>query len=812
MLKNGVPSTGTTDLRPTTLSPVRADGNHLTRDGVPFRVKGVTYGGFRRRLDGAPFPQTARIARDLEGIRALGLNTVRTYTLPPIDFLDLAEANGLQVLVGLDYPDWRMLDDVGRRAQRQVLAAGRRAVAEALERCVGRIGVLGLSVGNEVPADLVRLHGVRSVQDVLSQLVADVHAGDPRLLATYTTYPTTEFLQVDGQDLSTANVFLERPDDLRHYLRHLQVVSAGLPLVITELGLASQLHGQTAQAESLRAQLRVLDEVGCAGATVFSWTDEWSVADESVEGWGFGLTDAERRPKPAAAAVGEWANRDLRALREQWPAISVVVCAYNEGRRIEECLQSLSRVDYPDLEVIVCDDGSTDDTGHIARRHPVRVLRLEHAGLSAARNAGIALARGDVVAFLDADAYCHSEWPYHLALSLADDGVAATGGPNLPVPGAPFVERAVALSPGSPVEVLVTDDRAEHVPGCNMAYVRSALLEVGCFEPAYTTAGDDVDVCWKLLDRGRSIAFSAAAQVYHHRRADVRGYLRQQRGYGRAERMLCRHHPHRFNRLGQARWNGVIYGGTSLLPRLLRPVVYHGRQGSAPFQKVVRQPAAAAIAWAGVLLPLTVPVAVLALVLALATGWGWVLAAAAVGVIPAYAAAVLASVSPPRGEPMPWRLRLLVALLHVLQPFARTWGRLSRTPLPPVAAQHEEWTGSREDWLRTLHRYLAARRCAVRVAAPHRMWDLELRVGLLLTCRLRTAVRWRWIPMWRTTWAPTPLATVAAAGAAVALTSAPSIGLVVIAVLAALGGVEAVALQRLSTSAIRRTTAGVGSR
>ncbi len=136
------------------------------------------------------------------------------------------------------------------------------------------------------------------------------------------------------------------------------------------------------------------------------------------------------------------------------------------------------------------------------------------------------------------DQYVYGKKGHALGFRFSmDQNVAATGGPNLPSIEAGFVERAVARSPGSPAEVLIAADRAEHVPGCNMAFNTEALKAIGGFDAAYTAAGDDVDVCWKLLDGGAQIAFSPAAQIRHHRRSTVKGYLKQQRGYGRAERM-----------------------------------------------------------------------------------------------------------------------------------------------------------------------------------------------------------------------------------------------------------------------------------
>lgn len=657
------------------------DGKFFAAGSVRFPFRGVTYGTFRRRPDAALFPDEHVIAADMDAVAAAGFTVIRTYTPPPADLLDHAARAGLRVFAGAFFEDWRYLLGHSRREWSRVARQARDAVRGTARSLAGNPSVAALSISNEVPADVVRWVGGARVAQMLSELADVVREEDSELLVTYGNYPSTEYLELPELDFLTFNVFLERELDLRAYLARLHNLAGDRPVVLGEIGLDSG-RGEELQAETLDWQLAVALERGVAGSCIFSWTDDWWVDDRPVEGWRFGLTAADRRPREALKVAARWNRRTLADLKPEWPSMSVVICARNAQDTLEECLEHACALDYPGLEVLVVNDGSTDETVLRTLGYRVRVITLSPSGLSSARNAGAQAARGEIVAFLDSDAFPPPEWPYLVALGFDMPSVGCVGGPNLVPRDDPLVAQAVACSPGGPVHVLTTDDRAEHVPGCNMAFWRDLIFDLGGFDPVFTAAGDDVDFCWRVLDAGWDVAFHPAAFVWHRRRASIRGYLRQQRGYGRAEALVQARHPDRFTSTGTARWRGSIYG--SLAQRILRARVYHGEFGSAAYQSVYRGTGHGL----QISHQLGVPAAVLAVLSAPAAAVAWPLALPALaGAIwlTALAALDLASISLPAGVGAAPRVRLLAVALHLLQPAARMWGRM-----PAVAPRRRE--------------------------------------------------------------------------------------------------------------------------
>src|SRR5436190_23438621 len=179
-------------------------------------VRGVTYGPFRPDADGAEYHSPDVVERDFAQMAANGLNAVRTYTVPPRWLLDAAQRHGLRVMVGLPWEQHIAFLDDRRRARsiEERVRAGVRA-------CAGHPAVLCYTIGNEIPAPLVRWYGRRRVERFLARLYRAAKAADPAGLVTYVNYPSTEYLQLPFVDFLCFNVYLESQERLEAYLARL---------------------------------------------------------------------------------------------------------------------------------------------------------------------------------------------------------------------------------------------------------------------------------------------------------------------------------------------------------------------------------------------------------------------------------------------------------------------------------------------------------------------------------------------------------------------------------------------------------------
>jgi O-antigen biosynthesis protein len=676
------------------------DGKFLRCGEQRFLVKGVAYGTFAPNGDRGQFPTRERAAEDFALMAGAGINTVRLYSLPPVDLLDEMARHGLRAMVGVPWSQHiAFLDD------RALTLDIRRTVRDAVQSLASHPAVLVFALGNEISPGVVRWHGPERVERFLRELYDDCKATAPGSLLTYANYPPTEYLDLEFFDVCAFNVYLHREKQLRSYLDRLQHVAGNRPLLLAEAGGDSIREGEDGQAALTGMQLRAAFEAGLCGAIAFSWTDEWWRGGAAISDWAFGLVDAERCPKPVLAKVTRvFASAPFDdEQRRNWPKVSVVVCAHNAEDTIEECLVSLEQLRYPDVEVIVIDDGSRDATREIVRRHPFAALEeVSHCGLSAARNVGLGRATGDIVAYTDADVRVDPDWLTFLIQPFVSSDAVGVGGPNAVPADDPWMAQCVARAPGRPNCVLLDDRTAEHIPGCNMAFRRDALLAIGGFMPIFLRAGDDVDVCWRLQREGGWLAYSPSALVWHRHRTSVRGYWKQQLGYGEGETWLKGVHPEKFSGR-QAVWHGRIYSQLPFVRSLFRTEVDTGVWGTAAFPSIY-QLDTGFFAY----LPHTARWLVLSLVLVLdgvlASFFGSPRLAYALGAVGGLGLATTvgkciwhawrtnldglsrAGHDAARGHRV--RCRAMIAWLHLIQPLARMHGRIRGLMVRPSIDTH----------------------------------------------------------------------------------------------------------------------------
>jgi GT2 family glycosyltransferase len=747
---------GPFDRKSTGLRSIQARGKFLFEGEHKLCVRGVTYGPFAARKDGTEYPGPATVAWDFDQMNRHGINAIRVYSVPPAWVLDAAARAGLRLMVGLPWAQHvNFLDEPG------MAEAVEESVRSEVRQCAGHPAVLCYAVGNEIPAGIVRWLGRKRVERFIARLCRAVKSEDPQALCTYVNFPTTEFLELPFLDLFCFNVYLESQPKFEAYLARLQSLAGDKPLLMTEIGLDSRRNGEKEQARSLAWQVQSTFEGGAAGIFVFSWTDEWHRGGCDIEDWNFGLTRRDRSPKAALVAVQHAFGDTPFASDIKWPRISVIVCTYNGGRTLRETFQHLQRLNYPHFEVIVVDDGSTDGGTDEAASYGYRLIRTQNAGLSSARNTGLLAANGELVAYLDDDAYPDEDWLQYLALTFLRGDYVGVGGPNIPPPGDGWIADCVTNSPGGPIHVLLSDREAEHIPGCNMAFRKSALLAVGGFDDRFRTAGDDVDICWSLQKHGWKLGFSPAAAVWHHRRNSIRRYWKQQQGYGRAEALLEQKWPEKYNAVGHVSWAGRVYGNGffTLIRRAGR--IYGGTWGSAPFQRLY-QPVPGTMSGLILMPEWHLIVVLLSLLTVLGLSWKPLFLAAPV-LLAAFGLPLVHAIASSRHARFPdapknrlaeLRSRSVIAWLHLLQPMARLRGRVRwgltpwrrmttaslSIPAPRFFTLWSEIWRSADKRLTDLEDALKEQGAVVHRGEEFDNWDLEVRGGLLASARLRMVV------------------------------------------------------------------------
>lgn len=292
------------------------------------------------------------------------------------------------------------------------------------------------------------------------------------------------------------------------------------------------------------------------------------------------------------------------------PEISVVIPAFERTRALQGCLHALASqtLSPSEFEVIVCDDGSRPPIREalaptlvaLADRLCLRVIRQDHAGPAAARNAGAHAARGRYLAFTDDDCRPEPEWLERLLHHFAMRPEALLGGGLRTTAGSDRYARATQA-----IMDFVYDDQERRnglrvFSTSNLALPASGFKGLGGFSSTFKrAAGEDYDLCARWYASGGEIAYAPDAVVAHDHALTLGAYWLQHFTYGRGLLRVRQRLWHR----GVSMRPGSVPGSFHL--RLIAsPVVRRGPRGAVCAVLVGLAQAATAT---GVLIELAVP-------------------------------------------------------------------------------------------------------------------------------------------------------------------------------------------------------------
>jgi cellulose synthase/poly-beta-1,6-N-acetylglucosamine synthase-like glycosyltransferase len=224
------------------------------------------------------------------------------------------------------------------------------------------------------------------------------------------------------------------------------------------------------------------------------------------------------------------------------PFASIILPSRNRPEPLRACVMACLRLDYPadQFEVIVIDDGSSMPIDAWSGDSRVRVIRQDNKGPAAARNAGIASARGAFLAFTDDDCCPRPDWLSTLVDAWSESPMALFGGRTWN--GLPFNRFSAASQ--FLVDYLYdhfarTNPQQRFFTSNNLAGSRDCLMSLGGFDQNFPLpAAEDRDLCDRWREQGGALIYVPAAAVDHYHSLSLEGFLRQQFQYGRGAKTL----------------------------------------------------------------------------------------------------------------------------------------------------------------------------------------------------------------------------------------------------------------------------------
>ena len=229
--------------------------------------------------------------------------------------------------------------------------------------------------------------------------------------------------------------------------------------------------------------------------------------------------------------------------------VSIIIAVKTWAKNLEECVNKCLGLDYPDFEIIILPDGELKDAPRDSR---IRVIPTGEVSPGKKRDMALAYARGNILAFIDDDAYPRTDWLKNAVKNFMDQDIAAVGGPaitaekdNLRQQASGRVFASALVSGGHSRRYIPRKKtRIDDYPSCNLLVRKTIMQQIGGFDTSFWP-GEDTLLCLEITRTlGKKIVYDPEVIAWHHRRPLFIPHLKQVASYASHRGYFTKKYPH----------------------------------------------------------------------------------------------------------------------------------------------------------------------------------------------------------------------------------------------------------------------------
>ncbi len=210
--------------------------------------------------------------------------------------------------------------------------------------------------------------------------------------------------------------------------------------------------------------------------------------------------------------------------------ISIIIPVYNSEKTIGKTIEALLKQNYSkkNYEIIIVDDGSTDNTHSVISKHPVKLVKIKHSGPAKARNFGVKKSKGEILIFSDADCIPDKNWIKNMIDPFKNSEIVGVSGTYKTLNNNKLMARFSGYEIEQRHEKMKKQKYIDFIGTFSAAYRKNIFVKFGGFDVHFkTSSGEDPELSYRMAKAGLKMIFQSKAFVYHPHPDTIWKYIKQ---------------------------------------------------------------------------------------------------------------------------------------------------------------------------------------------------------------------------------------------------------------------------------------------